>query len=177
LWTGLRTSELVALNWNDVDWLRGEIDISKVLTQSSEKFEVPKTSAGKRKVKLLMPALKALENQKHFTNAKNVEIFQNPRTLERWTGDQSIRKKVWHPALKRAGVRYRRPYQTRHTYASMMLTAGESIAWLAQQMGHTDWDMLRRIYAKYINDSIPDASQKAVQMFGQNVGTNAGNTT
>jgi integrase len=55
--------------------------------------------------------------------------------------------------------------------------AGESIAWLAQQMGHTDWDMLRRVYAKYIKDSIPDAGQKAVQMFGKNVGTNAGNTT
>ena len=101
LWTGLRASELVALNWIDVDWLRGEIDISKVLTQSSKKFEVPKTSAGKRKVKLLMPALAALENQKQFTIAKHLEIFQNPRTLERWTGDQSIRKTVWHPALKK----------------------------------------------------------------------------
>ena len=58
----------------------------------------------------------------------------------------------------------------------MMLTAGESIAWLAQQMGHTDWDM-RRIYAKYIKDSIPDAGQKAVQMFGQNAGIKAGNST
>lgn len=42
-----------------------------------------------------------------------------------------------------------------------MLTAMESIARLAQQIGHTDWDMLRRIYAKYIKDSISDAGQKS----------------
>jgi integrase len=174
-WSGLRTSELVALNWDDIDWLRGEVDISKALTQSAIEFESTKTYASKRKVKLLAPALSALEDQKQFTILKNCEIFQNPRTLERWTGDQSIRKTAWHPALKRAGVKYRRPYQTRHTYASMMLSAGESIAWLAQQMGHTDWDMLRRIYAKFIKDSIPDAGQKAVQMFGQNAGIKAGN--
>jgi integrase len=47
----------------------------------------------------------------------------------------------------------------------MMLTAGESIAWLANQMGHSDWGMLRTIYAKFIKDSIPDAGDKAVKMF------------
>jgi len=49
----------------------------------------------------------------------------------------------------------------------MMLTAGESIAWLANQMGHADWGMLRTIYAKFIKDSIPDAGHKAVEMFAR----------
>jgi integrase len=164
-WTGLRPSELVALNWDDIDWLKGTISITKVLTQASKVFEVPKTKAGKRKVKILSPALAALENQKQYTAFKNAEIFQNPNTLERWTGDQNIRKSVWRPALKRAGVQYRRPYQTRHSYASMMLTAGESIAWLAEQMGHSSWIMLQKIYARFIPDSIPDAGDKAVEMF------------
>jgi len=72
------------------------------------------------------------------------EIFLNPRTGEPWTGDQATRKTMWTPILKRAGVRYRRPYQTRHTCASMMLTAGESPVWLAQQMGHSDFTMIAR---------------------------------
>jgi len=177
IWTGLRTSELVALDWDDIDWHRGTVMISKSLTQAAEEFELPKTSAGNREVKLLEPALQALNEQKKYTALKNKEVFQNPRTGERWTGDQAIRHGVWTQALKRAKVRYRRPYQTRHTYASMMLTAGESIAWLAQQMGHSDWGMLRRVYAKYIKDSIPDAGNKAVEMFGKNAGINAGNPT
>jgi integrase len=68
-------------------------------------------------------------------------------------------------AAPRAGIRYRRPYQTRHTYASMMLTAGESPVWLASQMGHCDLSMIGRIYARWIDGVLPDAGSKAVAMF------------
>jgi integrase len=176
-WSGLRTSEMVALQWDDIDWQRGEIDINKAMTQASDEFEEPKTKAGKRKVKILAPVMKALLDQKQYTFLQNKEIFQNPATNEAWDGDASLRKTVWQPALKRAKVKYRRPYQTRHTYASMMLTAGESIAWLAQQMGHADWASLRKTYAKFIKDSIPDAGDKAVKMFGKNAALNAAQST
>ena len=166
-WTGMRPSEVIALEWDDIDWRRGVIIVNKALTQAASEAESPKTNAGKREVKILKPAMDALIDQKQFTLLKNKEIFQNPRTNERWSGDQAIRKTLWAPTLKKAKVRYRRPYQTRHTYASMMLTAGESIAWLANQMGHADWGMLRTIYARFIKDSIPDAGNKAVEMFAR----------
>lgn len=67
--------------------------------------------------------------------------------------------------LKRAGVRYRRPYQTRHTFASMMLTAGESPIWIAAQMGHADTGMIYRKYGRWITDAAPQAGTKAVEMF------------
>lgn len=77
-----------------------------------------------------------------------------------------IRKTLWAHALKRAEVRYRNPYQTRHTYASMMLSAGEHPMWVAQQMGHADWGMIRRIYGKWIPDADTQAGSRAVAMFG-----------
>lgn len=166
-WTGLRTSELVALQWDDIGWQRGTISVNKAMTQASNEFEEPKTKAGNRDVKILAPAMEALNDQKKYTLLKNKEIFQSSHTGEALTGDQRLRKVIWQPALKRAKVKYRRPYQTRHTYASMMLTAGESIAWLAQQMGHADWASLRKTYAKFIKDSIPDAGDKAVEMFSK----------
>lgn len=54
---------------------------------------------------------------------------------------------------------------TRHSYASRMLTAEESPMWVAEQMGHSDWGMIRRIYGKYIPGSHPEAGQKACAMF------------
>lgn len=164
-WTGLRTSELVALEWGDIDWTKGTIRIYKGLTQAAQHVEDPKTDAGNRDVKILAPAMEALLDQKKYTFEANKEIFQNSLTGKALTGDQHLRKIIWTPALKRANVKYRRPYQTRHTYASMMLSAGESIPWLADQMGHKDWVMLRKTYARYIKDSIPDAGEKAVKMF------------
>ncbi len=138
-WSGLRTSELCALDWSDIDWLRGSVRVSRALTLGSEEAEEPKTEAGLRDVKLLDPAIKALRSQKTSTFLKGEEVFQNPRTGQRWKGDAPIRQSLWIPALKRAGVRYRNPYQTRHSYATMMLMAGEHVMWVAKQMGHTDW--------------------------------------
>jgi len=165
-WTGMRTSELVALNWSDIDWERGVIQVTNVLTQDSEEFEVPKTAAGRREIKILPPALEALIAQKPFTLLKGQEVFQNPRHSERWQGDQPIRQSYWTPTLVKAEVRYRRPYQTRHTYASMMLSAGESPMWVANQMGHSDWSMITKVYGKWIPDAAPHAGQKAVDAFG-----------
>lgn len=164
-WTGLRTSELIALDWTDIDFEKGVVHVTKALTQAADEPEEPKTVAGNRQVKLLSPALQALEAQKAFTYDQGLEVFQNPRTLERWTGDQPIRRTLWTPALKKAEVRYRKPYVTRHTYASMMLTAGESVQWVALQLGHRDWAFTARVYAKYIKEDAPRAGEKAEALY------------
>lgn len=162
LWTGLRTSELVALDWGDIDWLREEVFVTRAMTQAARgKAETTKTAAGRRSVKLLRPAMEALKAQKEHTFLADAEVFQNPRTLERWAGDGPIRKTMWVPAMKKAGVRYRRPYQTRHTYASMMLSAGEHPMWVAKQLGHTDWTMIARVYGRWMPSADLTAGEKA----------------
>lgn len=165
-WTGLRTSELVALRWDDVDFIRNEVRVRRASTQAArQNAETTKTRSGNRAVKLLSPAQLALQSQKEFTFLANEHIFHNPRTGRPWTGDQPIRRTLWQPALKAAGVRYRIPYQTRHTYASMMLSAGEHPMWVAAQMGHNDWGMIRRIYGRWMPDAAPDAGDKAENLF------------
>jgi integrase len=165
LWTGLRTSELVALDWGDIDCLREEVMVSRAMTQTGKgKAETTKTASGRRSVKLLHPAMVA---QKAHTFLADAGVFQNPRTLERGAGDGPIRKAMWVPAMKKAGVRYRRPYQTRHTYASMMLSAGEHPMWVAKQMGHTDWTMFARVYGRWMPASDALAGMKAKQVFSK----------
>ena len=93
-------------------------------------------------------------------------MFHNPRTDCQWEGDQAIRKTLWTHALKKAGVRYRKPYQTRHTYASMMLSSGEPLAWVSKQLGHSNVLQTARAYATWIPDSQPEAGNKAVEIFG-----------
>ncbi|WP_416364989.1 Arm DNA-binding domain-containing protein [Pseudomonas sp. NFX183] len=166
LWTGLRTSELVALDWGDIDWLRDEVMVSRAMTQASKgRAETTKTAAGRRSVKLLRPALDALKAQKAHTFLAGAEVFQNPRTFERWAGDGPIRKTMWVPAMKKAGVRYRRPYQTRHTYASMMLSAGEHPMWVAKQMGHSDWTMIARVYGRWMPSADSSAGTRAESLW------------
>ncbi|MGH9168431.1 MAG: site-specific integrase, partial [Acidimicrobiia bacterium] len=56
--------------------------------------------------------------------------------------------------------RYRYPYQTRHTYASLMLSAGEDPTYIAAQMGHRDWAMIRRVYARWMPGVRADAGSR-----------------
>ncbi|MBV8271914.1 MAG: tyrosine-type recombinase/integrase [Cupriavidus sp.] len=163
-WTGLRTSELVALDWSDVDWRKGVVVIRRALTQTATVAEDTKTKSSRREVKLLPPALAALEAQKAHTFLVGREVFQDPRNCERWAGDSPVRI-VWTRALRQAKVRYRKPYQTRHTYASMMLSAGEHPMWVARQMGHSNQNTTVRVYARWMPSADPDAGGKAVEKF------------
>jgi len=152
--TGLRPSELIALEWQDIDWINGLVRVSRAVVEKQEKCT--KTEAGERDVLLLPPALEALQKQKSYTFMAGKRIFHNPRTNKPWETHGQIRKTCWCYILKKAGVRYRNPYQTRHTYASMMLSAGENMLWLAKQMGHRDTEMIIKTYGKWL----PDLSSK-----------------
>ena len=66
-WTGLRPSELIALEWGDIDWIAGEIRIVRAKTRAAKEPESTKTLAGRRTVKLLAPAREALLKQKELT--------------------------------------------------------------------------------------------------------------
>ena len=165
-WTGMRTSELVALEWGDIDMHGNQAHVQRAKTQDAKAAEAPKTKAGTRKVKLLPPALAALADQKQYTFLEGARIFKNPNTGKNLRGDRCIRK-FWSWALKRAGVRYRNPYQTRHTYASWMLSSGESLPWIAGQMGHSSVIQTASAYARFIPDAIPEAGNKAVEMFAK----------
>jgi hypothetical protein len=63
-------------------------------------------------------------------------VFRDPRDGKRWGGEPKFRF-YWVPTLKRLGIRHRPQYNTRHTYATMMLMAGMKPAFCAGQMGHS----------------------------------------
>src|SRR6185312_6528513 len=128
-WTGLRTSELIALRWEDVDLRNGMLSVRRAKVRQHVK--APKTKAGRRTVQLIQPALDALQDQRQYTRLQGAEVFYNPRTGAPWLHDGPIRKTAWQPALTRPEVRYRYPYQTRHTFASTLLSAGENPVWVA----------------------------------------------
>jgi integrase len=156
--TGLRTSELIALEWGDVDLRNGVVHVVRAVVKKQVKGT--KTGAGVRTVMLLPPAIEALNAQEKYTADNAQRVFHNPRTNQPWETDHQIRRTAWIHTMKKAGVRYRNPYQTRHTYASMMLSGGENIMWVASQMGHVDTEMVMRTYGKWIPD---DSSKKGYQ--------------
>jgi integrase len=162
LWTGLRTGELIALRWSDVHWETGQIFVRRSLSRGH--LKLPKFDK-KRWVKLCEPARAALEAQLKLTGDGEGWIFPNPFTNNRWTNESKIRTR-FKAAAEKAGVRYRRPYNCRHTYASVMLSSGENTLYVAEQMGHADWTMLVKVYGRWMNGVNHSAGQQLAKMNG-----------
>lgn len=59
-------------------------------------------------------------------------------------------KSLWDVTVRKAGIRRRRPYQLRHTYACWMLSAGANPAFIASQMGHENAEMVFQVYSSWI---------------------------
>jgi integrase len=64
----------------------------------------------------------------------------------------NFRHRVWRPALELAGLPYRAPYNTRHTFAYFSLRAGVPLSDLAREMGHASIRMSHDRYGAWSND-------------------------
>ena len=146
---GFRPGELIAFRWSKVDWTnrKARIDVNQVVGVE----KLPKTAAGIRDVDLNDEAIASLIAQKSASYEAGEHVFLNPRTGKPWTTDAQLRKTLWMPLIERAGVRYRNPYQCRHTFASRLLTAGHNPWYVAEQLGHVDVAMVYRTYGKFIS--------------------------
>jgi integrase len=166
--TGLRVSELIGLRWEDVDWQNQLIHVEETIVAKESKG--PKTEAGVRDVLLLPPALEALEQQKQYTFSQKGRVFYNPQSNKPWETSQQIRRTQWMHILKRAGIRYRNTYQTRHTYASMMLSQSENIMWVSKQLGHVDVEMVIKTYGRWIPDSSTQSGYRPIHDWSRHLG-------
>ncbi|TLI63250.1 DUF3596 domain-containing protein [Escherichia sp. E1130] len=164
--TGLRSSELCALRWRDIDFVEKTAHVQSASVSGVTKGT--KTKAGTRKVELTEEAMIALNEQKPFSFMKDGCVFEDPKTNKPWASADAIRKKAWVPTLRKAGIRYRNPYQTRHTFATRLISRGVNLFWLAAQMGHKGPEMLFRHYGRYLKEYDGNTERKPKLVSGRN---------
>lgn len=143
--TGMRTAEIDGLMWKYVDFDRREILIRETWVMG--KMEYTKNDGSQREIKMSQPVYEALLSQRKTANDA-IYVFGN--RLGTPISHNNVTKRVWYPLLRYLGLNKRRPYQTRHTAATLWLAAGESPEWIARQMGHTSTEMLFKVYSRYV---------------------------
>jgi len=179
VYTGLRHGELVSLAWEDIDLKAGTMTIRRNYTKLGD-FTLPKTEAGTdRVVHLIKPAIEALRDQAEMTRLGRqyqieVQLREygrkaihdctfvfNPQLVKK-SGNVGYLYKAdsvgdsWDAALKRSGLRHRKAYQSRHTYACWSLSAGANPSFIASQMGHASAQMVFNVYGAWMADSSSD---------------------
>ncbi len=146
--TGMRPGEMVTLRWQDIDWNDEIIHIRRG-NNSSQKIGTTKTGVA-RKSTLLPIVAAALREQYKMTGLQGGFVFLT-KDGERYKNYDTFRKTHWKNLLIRTGHSYRKFYQTRHTFASIMLSEGEDIIWVSKVMlGHSEVATTYKFYAKYM---------------------------
>ncbi len=143
--TGLRTGELHGLKWKYVDFERRQILVRETLVRGE--VEYTKTDGSQREIAMSEPVLEALREQHQRTGSFDY-VFCNASGAP--LDNDNFTHRVWHPLLRHLGLTPRRPYQTRHTCATLWLAAGENPEWVARQLGHVDTTMLFKTYSRFI---------------------------
>ena len=172
-WTGARPNELAALKWGDIDWTAKTCSIRRGRYRGIE--GTPKTKQSERTLELLPPVIEALTLQKAQQAAYYLRQgagAPNPGEDYIFTGPEGgflntnyLREHIWYATLTAAKLRHRTFYQTRHTFASNALAAGEAPSWVSQQLGHSSPEMLFQVYARWIpNRTRRDGSALLLRM-------------
>ena len=144
--TGMRTGEIDGLQWKYVDFGRKEILIRETVVEG--RIETPKTLGSAREIHMSALVFQALQAQHELTADKSDFVFcnQNFEPLNHC----NVTKRVWYPTLELLNMKRRRPYQTRHTMATLWLASGENPEWIARQMGHNSTEMLFTVYSRFV---------------------------
>jgi integrase len=144
--TGMRTGEVDGLKWKYVDFERRLILVRETVVNGEDEYT--KTDGSQRDIQMSGLVFDALSRQHAATAKLSPYVFCNREGHP--LDHRNVTQRVWYPLLRLLGLKPRRPYQCRHTAATLWLAAGESPEWIARQLGHTTTEMLFRVYSRYV---------------------------
>lgn len=158
-YTGMRFSEAAALSWKNVDFALKAIKIREALVEGE--FDRPKTDSSTRDIKMMPMVEQALRDQRMATWGRSPFVFVNMagRNLK----PTPFNQKIWKKACALAGIEYKPVKQTRSTFITLMLDAGEHVGWVARQVGHSSFKMIYENYYSYITNYQSDDGAKFME--------------
>jgi integrase len=160
--TGMRSGELHGLKWRYIDFERRQLLIREAFFKG--RTEYTKTDGSQREIHMSDVVYMALKRQEAATRSISEYVFCN--RLNHPLDNKNFCDRVWYPLLRYLNLEARRPYQTRHTAATLWLASGEAPEWIAKQMGHTSTEMLFRVYSRYVPNLTRQDGSAFEQMLG-----------
>ncbi|MBN8726963.1 MAG: tyrosine-type recombinase/integrase [Xanthomonadales bacterium] len=145
--TGMRTGEINGLKWKYVDFDHEVIRVRETFS-AGEAEENAKTESSIRDIPMLPMVREALEQQWNARGPSDEYVFQTRAGHP--IDAHNFANRIWYPLLRYLELEKRRPYQTRHTAATLMLASGENPEWIARLMGHTNTQMLFTVYSRFV---------------------------
>src|SRR5258707_14594132 len=175
LTTGMRRGELLALQWDDIDFKQGLVSVHRTMTRVGGYGYVegePKTRSSRRRIMLPGMALEAL--RVHRTQQERIwvnvgEKWQD-KVLEFCDGyggffspDMVLRR--FDKLLDEAGLPHMRFHDLRHSAATILLVAGVHPKVVQERLGHSTIAMTLDVYSHVLPSMQQEAAGKIDDLF------------
>lgn len=157
--TGMRSGEVLALTWSDIDFKKRCVSINKTTVCSYNKKDSryvqmePKTPSSIRKIPLSKNAMKAVEKLKSDDDGLSEYLFHDKDGVcftyfdLRWW----IRK-----ACNEANVPYYGQHVFRHTFATNCYYKGCDVKLLSKMLGHSNASITYNTYIHLYGDALEE---------------------
>jgi integrase len=177
--TGMRSGELLALKWQDINFDTGSLHIRRSMGYISGKgyleFE-PKTAKGRRKI--VLPPFVCEVLKQHRTR----QLEESLKAGTRWQDNDLVFCNIYggylDPAhlrqrfdklLKDAGLPDLRFHDLRHSAATILLSMGVPAKVVQEILGHSQISMTMDVYSHVLPDMQQEAMAKMNNLFGPSI--------
>jgi integrase len=157
---GLRLGEIAALRWSDLNFGESEEDKAYIVVQRNyvnEEFGTPKSGKSRRvdMSRQLRAALLQLRDERMLTAMQQGQMsITGDLVFQSDAGGPIVKRNIgpryMEPALERRGLRHFSFHALRHTFASLLLQAGISPAYVQRQLGHSSIAITVDTYGHWI---------------------------
>lgn len=158
IYTGMRLSEIQALTWNDVDFLRHTIMIDKSWNAKKHCFKPTKNKSSERTIKINTKLIKLLRQLR--AGSQSDMVFMNAfgdiptsnavnKTLRSLLDGLNIHRKGFHF------------HSLRHSHVALLLANGVDLYAISKRLGHSSTATTSKIYA-YLIDEYKDRTDQQI---------------
>lgn len=151
IYTGARFSEILALTWNDIDYLHRMIGINKSIDYHyMTGFKPTKNESSKRTIRVNDELLRILSQLK--ANKTPLVFFKTPQSFS-FNISPDVNDYL-KKTMKKAGI-VKRNYtfhSLRHSHVAYLLSQGIDIYAISKRLGHSNMTTTSNIYAYLIDE-------------------------
>jgi integrase len=176
--TGARPGELFALHWPDLDLEARTVFIHRSLEEidGRHRLKETKTPKSRRTLVLARSTVATLREHRRRMEAEGhagegCPVFCDTRGG--YLRQSNLRRSSFLKILKRAKLPQVRPYDLRHTCATLLLLKGANVKLVSERLGHESVEITLKHYAHVLPSMQQQAADLVEEMFGHQMGTGA----
>jgi integrase len=157
--TGMRRGELLGLTWGDIDWHGRRIWVRRSVG-SDGRFQQPKTRGSVRAIAMTPTLVSALRLHRMASSFKGDDELIFPSERGTPLDGRNMVRRLFEPALRKAGLPRMRFHDLRHCFASLLIAQGEHPKLISEQLGHASIQITLDRYGHLMDQSCGDASDR-----------------